>query len=82
MNRLNSDKYPDTLAGVLAQRAQFPPATSGKLMNRLNNGKVTESCYKAARAALAGENNAKGCLYFNDQNGKRKGMQIDGMVFW
>ena len=82
MNRLNSDKYPDTLAGVLAQKGQFPPATSGKLMNRLNNGKVTASCYKAARAALAGENNAEGRYFFNDQNGKRKGMEIDGMVFW
>ena len=81
MNRLKSSKYPDTLAGVLAQKGQFPPATNGKLMNRLNNGKVTASCYKAARAVLAGENNAKGLYFFNDYKGQ-KGMRIDDMVFW
>ena len=81
MNRVNSSKYPNTLRGVLFQRGQFPPATNGKLENRLATGKVTQSCYKVAKDALAGKNNAKGCYRFNDYSGQ-KGMRIDGMVFW
>lgn len=82
MNRLNSSKYPDTIAGVLAQSGQFPPAVNGKLMNRLANGKVTQSCYDIAREALAGKNNAQGLYFFNDYNGTQTGMRIDGMIFW
>lgn len=82
MNRVNSSKYPNTLRGVLFQSGQFPPATNGKLENRLATGKVTESCYKVAKEALAGKNNAKGCYRFNDYNGSQKGMRIDGMIFW
>lgn len=81
MNRVKSSKYPNTLRGVLFQRGQFPPATNGKLEDRLFSGKVTQSCYKVAKDALAGKNNAKGCYRFNDYSGQ-KGMRIDGMVFW
>lgn len=82
MNRLNSSKYPNTIAGVLTQKGQFPPATNGKLINRLNRGKVTQSYYDIAREALAGKNNAEGCYFFNDYNGTQSGTRIDGMIFW
>lgn len=82
MNRLNSDKFPNTLAGVLAQSGQFPPAVNGKLMNRLNAGKISQSYYDLAREVLAGKNNGEGHYYFNDYNGTQSGMRIDGMIFW
>ncbi len=82
MNRVHGSTYPDTIVGVLTQKGQFPPATNGKLLNRLNRGKVSQQCYDVARAALAGENNAPGCYRFNDYNGTQTGMRIDGMIFW
>ena len=38
MNRVNSSSYPDTIYGVIHQKGQFPPATSGKLEKWLKKG--------------------------------------------
>lgn len=82
MNRLQSSKYPNTLYDVIYQKGQFSPARSGKLARVIAQGKATSSCYKAAKAALAGEDNTNGCYFFNDYNGTREGLRYGGMVFW
>lgn len=82
MNRLESSKYPNTLYDVIYQKGQFTPAGSGKLARVIAQGKATASCYEAARAALAGEDNTNGCYRFNDYNGTQNGLRLGGMVFW
>lgn len=82
MNRLQSSKYPNTLYDVIYQKGQFTPARTGKLARVIAQGKATASCYKAAKAALAGEDNTNGCHFFNDYNGTREGLRYGGMVFW
>ena len=61
MNRKRSGTFPDTVKGVIYQRYQFGPATSGALSSALkqyDNGKFTsgseKECIKAAKAALSG----------------------------
>ena len=82
MNRVRSGKYPNTIYDVLYQKGQFPPATNGKVARVIAQGRATASCYDAARAALAGEDNTNGCYRFNDYNGTRQGLILGGMVFW
>lgn len=82
MNRVQSSRYPNTLYDVLYQKGQFPPATNGKVARVIAQGRATASCYEAARAALAGEDNTNGCYRFNDYNGTRQGLILGGMVFW
>ncbi len=82
MNRVQSVGYPNTLHDVIYQRGQFGPARSGKLARIIAKGRATSSCYQAAQAALNGEDNTGGCLYFNDHNGTRNGIVFGGMVFW
>ena len=82
MNRLESSKYPNTLYDVIYQKGQFGPASSGKLARVIAQGKANASCYAAARAALAGEDNTNGCYRFNDYNGTQQGLRYGGMVFW
>jgi len=82
MNRLESGSYPNTLYDVIYQKGQFPPATNGKVARVIAQGRANASCYDAARAALAGEDNTNGCYRFNDDNGTRQGLRLGGMVFW
>ena len=83
MNRVRSKKFPNTIRGVLFQKSQFGPASSGSLARRLRSGKVSKSCLKAAKAAMAGEDSTNGCLFFRDNDGSRKGkFVLDGMVFY
>ncbi len=82
MNRVQSSRYPNTLYDVLYQKGQFPPATNGKVARVIAQGRANASCYEAARAALAGEDNTNGCYRFNDYNGTRQGLILGGMVFW
>jgi spore germination cell wall hydrolase CwlJ-like protein len=72
MNRVRSDRYPDTLKNVIYQKYQFSPATNGTLKKALaeyDKGKFTSSsekeCIKAAKEAL---NGAKSITV----NGKKK----------
>lgn len=61
MNRVRSNDYPDTLRGVIYQKSQFGPASSGLLketVKRYKNGKFTskdeKQCIRAAKEALKG----------------------------
>ncbi len=72
LNRVRSSLFPNTIKEVLYQSGQFTPVATGVFARALANG-VPESCYEAARAALAGENPIGSCLFF--QRGGT-GMQI------
>lgn len=61
LNRVRSDRYPDTLKNVIYQKYQFSPTTNGTLKKALaeyDKGRFTSSsekdCIKAAKAALNG----------------------------
>ncbi len=81
MNRVRSGAYPDTVSGVIFASGQFTPALNGKVAAVYNSG-PPESCYNAARAAIAGETNIGGATHFRRNNGTREGIVIDHQVFW
>lgn len=82
MNRVKSSKYPSTLQDVLLAKGQFPPATNGTLTKKLTSGKISQTSYDAATAALAGHDNTYGCLHFNRNTGGRQGLVVGNMIFW
>ena len=82
VNRMHSSRFGGTLFEVLSRPGQFTPYRTGKLAKAVAESKATPSCYDAARAALAGEDNTSGCLFFNDYNGTKEGIRYGGMVFW
>ena len=64
INRVLSSKYPDTVVGVIYQSGQFSPVASGRLDLALATDKATDSCYRAADAAMSGISNVGNCVYF------------------
>ena len=64
INRVLSSVYPNTVSGVIYQRRQFSPVASGRLALALSQNKATPSCYQAADAAMSGQTNVGGCVYF------------------
>lgn len=82
LNRVESPKFQNTIKDVLLAKGQFPPATNGTLTRKLTTGKISDTSYAAAAAALAGEDNTYGCLYFNRWNGKKQCLVYGKMGFW
>lgn len=80
INRVKSSAFPNTISGVLYQRKQFTPATSGKLARVLERG-AKEVCYKAAIEALQGNDITNGCLFFRVNDG-REGLVLGKTVFY
>lgn len=64
LNRVNSEKFPDTVTEVVYQksggRCQFSPVSNGSI-NRI---KVSEETIAAVERALEGEDISRGALYF------------------
>lgn len=64
LNRLNSDKFPDTVTEVVFQRekgiTQFSPVANGKIWSV----SVSEETLEAVGRALEGEDISQGALYF------------------
>lgn len=64
LNRVKSEKFPDTIEEVVFQRnktcAQFSPISDG----RYYRVTVTEETKKAVRQVLEGQDDAKGALFF------------------
>ncbi len=64
LNRVKSSRFPDTIEGVVYQKAggkaQFSPVATGKI----ERVKVTEETVEAVERALCGEDASKGALYF------------------
>jgi spore germination cell wall hydrolase CwlJ-like protein len=81
MNRVNSSSYPDTIFDVIHQKGQFPPATNGKLEKWLKKG-PSKKAIKAAKAAIAGEDNTGGKLDFNMASSGHSGTIIGDNVFY
>lgn len=82
LNRVKSSRHPNTIREVLLARGQFPPATNGTLTQKLTSGKISDTSYAAASAALSGQDNTYGCLYFNRWNGRKQCLVYGKMGFW
>ena len=81
MNRVMSGAFPNTITGVIYQSGQFEPVSSGRFAIVLSQGANAE-CYKAARAAMSGENNIGECLFFRTIVPGIKGTIIGHHVFY
>ena len=68
LNRVRSGRYPNSIRGVIYQKGQFGPASTGKLDRVISSGKTTQACFDAADAALAGANPIGDCLHFGNGN--------------
>ena len=82
INRVLSSKFPDTVVGVVYQRNQFSPASSGRLDLSLAADKATSACYQAADEAMSGVNNIGTCVYFRTPIEGLTGTQIGGHIFY
>ena len=80
INRVKSGSYPNSISGVIYQKGQFGPASSGKLARKLS-GKISSTSYSAAQAAMSGTDNTGGCTSFNDTRSGMSGLVIGNMVF-
>ncbi|MBW5447736.1 LysM peptidoglycan-binding domain-containing protein [Cohnella sp. CFH 77786] len=60
MNRVRDPDFPNTVKGVIYAPYQFPPAGNGLLAK----AKPSKDSTRAAKAALSGENNVPGAVYF------------------
>lgn len=78
MNRVQSDKFPNTIEEVIYESGQFVPAMTGWLDNIRASSAYTESAMNAAKDALSGANPIGKCLFF-DQGGH--GYQIGAHYF-
>jgi spore germination cell wall hydrolase CwlJ-like protein len=57
MNRVNSDKFPNSIEEVLYQKGQFTPISNGRFLKALSaydNDTMSISCIKAAKYAILG----------------------------
>lgn len=82
INRVLSSVYPSTVSGVIYQKSQFSPVGSGRLAYYLSIGRVTQSCYNAADAAMSGVTNVGNCLHFRTPIPGLTGTQIGNHIFY
>ncbi|MGE5607182.1 MAG: cell wall hydrolase [Bacteroidota bacterium] len=59
MNRLDSEDFPNTVAGNVFKKGEFESVSNGQIW-----GTVTPSALKAAKAAISGQDPTGGALYF------------------
>lgn len=59
LNRIKSDKFPDTVAANVLKRGEFEPVANGQIWSR-----PVQSAYRAAQLALNGWDPSYGALYF------------------
>lgn len=81
MNRVKSNRQPDTIQGVIYAKGQFSPVRNGSLDRALRRGSADESCYQAALEALSGAKPVGDKLFFRRVNG-RPGQVIGHHVFY
>lgn len=80
MNRVRSDKFPNTIIEVIHQKSQFTPVKSGRFAIVLARGANAE-CTRAAQEVLNGANNIS-ALFFRMNNGMIDGTIIGNHVFY
>lgn len=81
VNRMRSGSFPNSMHGVIYQRGQFGPASSGRLESRLATG-PSSSARQAARAALNGGDPTGGAKYFKLASSGHAGVVIGPIVFY
>lgn len=83
MNRVESNRYPNTLYDVIYQSGQFSPTWNGSLNRVLNNGPAS-LCYQAAQDALGGARLAavRDCYSFRAAYTGHTGVLVGGNVFF
>ena len=79
MNRIRSEKFPNTLREVIYQSGQFQPTWTGKLDSVLARG-ASQACYDAARDVFAGANTIGDRLFFHAGSGS--GLTIGNQTFY
>jgi uncharacterized protein YraI len=63
LNRVADRRWPNTIAGVAHQPWQFS-CYNPSYRNRLYYGPIPQSCWDAARAAVAGQDPSRGAVYY------------------
>ena len=81
MNRVNSARYPNTIADVIYAPGQFTPAMYGKVLRTLERG-VNASCLQAAQDAMNGANNVGSATHFNRADVRSSDLIIGDHAFW
>lgn len=61
LNRIENDRFPDSIEEVVFQKNQFSPVLSGTLWS----AEVTDSVRESVDCALAGEDYSQGALFFS-----------------
>lgn len=80
MNRVRSNKFPNTIIEVIHQKNQFTPVKSGRFAIVLARG-ADATCTQAAQEVLNGANNID-ALFFRMNNGMIDGTIIGNHVFY
>lgn len=80
MNRVKSDKFPNTMLEVIHQKSQFSPVGSGRFAIVLARG-ACSNCVQAAQEVLNGANNID-AHFFRMNNGMIDGTIIGNHVFY
>ena len=81
LNRVKSDRYPNTIYDVIFQKSQFGPASNGALSKRLSKG-VGSTALAAAQAALDGQDNTSGAMHFKLASSGHAGVVIGAHVLY
>lgn len=80
LNRVKSSQFPNNISGVIYQKKQFTPASTGKLAKVLERG-AHEVCYRAAIESLQGNDPTNNCIFFRVNDG-REGLVLGKTVFF
>ena len=82
INRVLSNRFPDTVSGVIYQKNQFSPVASGRFGLALSIDKANAACYQAADEAMLGVTNVGTCVFFRTPIPGLTGINIGGHVFY
>lgn len=69
LNRVRSDRFPDSIADVVYQKSQFSPVADGSI----HRAEVSESTKACVNRALGGEDYSRGALFFMNRGASQPG---------
>ena len=88
INRVLSERFPNTVVGVIYAKNQFAPVTSTKnslalalAEDKASNPRYSD-CYRAADEAMSGYSNVGKCVYFRTPIPGLTGIQIGNHIFY
>lgn len=88
INRVLSERFPNTVVGVIYAPRQFAPVTSTKnslalaLAEDKASSPMYQDCYRAADEAMSGYSNVGKCVYFRTPIPGLTGTQIGNHIFY